>query len=135
MVYLALLDGGLYLVVYNKVAEEALMGRKNNRRKVHRGRHLGIQQAELQHGRGVLLGLLERTWGSVGWNLMNLRSAKDVPNSFHMWETDSDQYLVQVLLHPVAAVLIQTPDPRTLRKTRKQLNELGDSLRKTGEHQ
>ncbi len=111
------------------------MGRKKNREKTRPGRRLGIQQAELQNARGVLLGLLENTWGHVGWNLMNLRSANDVHNCFRIWKTASDPYRVQVLLHPVTAVFVGTPDPRNLRKMRKRLEELADSIRETSDRQ
>ena len=111
------------------------MAQKKIGQETRRGRRFGIQQGELQNARGVLLGLLENTWGHVGWNLMNLRSANDVPKCFRIWKTDSDLYRVRVLLHPLTAVSVGTPDARILRKMRKRLEALGSSIRETSDHQ
>ena len=68
-----------------------------------RGRPSGISDAELLSNRDMLAGLLENSWGEIGVQLPQLKTATDVRTAFQGWahyQDIQDRHIVRALLRP-----------------------------------
>lgn len=81
-----------------------------------RGRPEAVADERLLSDRDNLVGLLEKTWGEVGWNLRRVKTAADVRAALQAWEGEP------MLPYP-ATILLRTSDQSaTAKKLRTMIS-------------